>query len=998
MATHPFDFSAKEVPKKERRVTTSTHPFDFTAEVATSSGGAPVLEQPTVAWDDPRMQEVMQAIDAAGAGRQLPMGMTENRPSERLVRGRTMDDDEQREFTKGALIAASMGVPNPAMAGAGLLQRMAGWGAMGGLVGGLPAFIAGEDLGDVAEEAKTGALWGAGAAAVFRGAGLILSHLHPQVAGMVEKIGNDAAKGKLITVEEVIEARSNTKDLVGKVKDIITDRAMVRAPQAFREMLSDDLERLKEPVAKARESMIELYDRWKRAIEHNGGVALSYSEKMQQAARWATANVTEKGWMSEAYIAYLRKVRRFNNAEIAELAEKGIMNVDDVDAIATAAKMESSWWRGKSNLVADVVLNQWVRGMSDKLRLSPRFGRFGKMAADQLDEWVSNRDLLAAGWEDFLTSVNKIPRARQEVIARALLGHAGGEKIKNLNLTPDERVFLRRFMKFRAHIADQYSNGLPIFGKRPDGRTVIMRPRDDWGLPLYFDEKKVMAFLMDDTPERQRFLKELQRDLKFGTPEAALDWAKKAGLAGDTRWGDTTTGSLFHGRTKLARYVEPDFHLASVLHRYARHAAGGLAAHKLFGPNGASLKALAEQITHADPKVQRKVREEFRALVDAILEQLGTGTSGVKTAATHALALTRFGPHTGAIQLTQLVPSIASHGLVNTLSALMLESRPTFRRMAARAGAHLAVIIDPELGVKNMTRVMKAIGVTHIDRMGRSVAAIASYFNADGLVRKAVELQKAGKFDKLPEIARRLNKLGVNLDDVLRNGGELSEMQVRRIMAEGSNLVNFASRRNDLPSTMYGVGREAGRTQDKTQRAGQELIFTLNSFTTQASNWFEKEIVKEGLMWVQSGGKRGSLMPFIRFAGTLGVSATPVRAAYDILGGRGEESEAVAMLEEFDPEALRDPEYLKELVEESMWNAFETGLIGRYSMFFGDFAPKDPGALMLQAAGPAYSIPLKTGYDIGRGIAEEDPDKVLDTIMRNATWVGRIAHERQKNR
>jgi hypothetical protein len=236
------------------------------------------------------------------------------------------------------------------------------------------------------------------------------------------------------------------------------------------------------------------------------------------------------------------------------------------------------------------------------------------------------------------------------------------------------------------------------------------------------------------------------------------------------------------------------------------------------------------------------------------------------------------------------------------------------------------------------------IGLEPLDRSNRLVSALAGKFRAQELAAKYVGKQTALR-------TRQLEQLGLGPQQVLAQGGKLTDDQLKTAALNAANDTQFASTVLDLPSM-------------RNTPQGQ-FIYLFKSFSMQQGR-FVKDLAKEAIR----GGNPG---PLLRYAATL--------ATYGALAG-----EAVADVRS----VIRHKDRPDDLRERYLEDITFAGGVGMFSDVLNSMS-RGREAFASFIMGPAFGEFTQTLPEAWQAVAGDPEGLMRHGISRNPSAVPALA-------
>jgi hypothetical protein len=312
----------------------------------------------------------------------------------------------------------------------------------------------------------------------------------------------------------------------------------------------------------------------------------------------------------------------------------------------------------------------------------------------------------------------------------------------------------------------------------------------------------------------------------------------------------------------------------------------------------------------------------------------------------------------GIAQPSQLANVVARTGWTNTLKSMIhtMKDWRGSRRFAEHTGAiidsiHQDMSIDSPSDLSKVW--LRVIGLEHLDRYNRVVAALAGRFHSQELAERLAKGNLKGY--QLNKTLRYLQKYGIDGDSVFKQGGKLTADQMRVAGYKTAKDTQFATSVLDMP-------------EFRTTPAGR-FMYLFKSFAFQQARFIKDELLEEA--------KLGNMGPTNNYmAVSLGVGSV-MGPAIRGLKGREEPDDPL-------------------LVEIENW-----ATVGAFGMYWdaGRAMWHGPSSVVNWAAGPTFSELLQLGTSdvagIGRGVIREgEPDfgPLVRHLVRRAPLIGPKLH------
>lgn len=387
--------------------------------------------------------------------------------------------------------------------------------------------------------------------------------------------------------------------------------------------------------------------------------------------------------------------------------------------------------------------------------------------------------------------------------------------------------------------------------------------------------------------------------------------------------------------------------------RYFYAAAKRLKAAEHFGADDQLFtKELLPRITAegGNAPVANNLYLAFADTADPKFRELAKLTSSI-----HAITLLSTA---GIVQPSQLANVVARTGWVNTIKAMThtMKDWKGSRRFGEHSGAildsiHQDMTIDSPSDVSKLW--LRVIGLEHLDRYNRVVAALAGRFHAQQLSAELVGGKLKGY--QLNKNLHLLGKYGLDADTVYKQGGKLTGDQMRVAGYRTARNTQFATSVLDMP-------------EFRTQPYGR-FIYLFKSFAFQQARFIKDELAGEAAL--------GNFDPIVNYmALSAGVGAVMGPVVRGLKGRKEPEHEGVKAMEDW-----------------ATMGAFGMYWDAARAMWHG------PSSVVNWVAGPTFSELLQFGTSdvmgIGRGIVREgEPDfgPLVRHLVKRAPGVGPYIH------
>lgn len=492
-------------------------------------------------------------------------------------------------------------------------------------------------------------------------------------------------------------------------------------------------------------------------------------------------------------------------------------------------------------------------------------------------------------------------------------------------------------------------------------QSVPIQQRTNY-VPYYRDRAAIAKLAKRGTPERAAYLQKL---IDNGEADNAAE-ANKI-LDGILSEDSHATPLYIRGgpmqherelRYELPRDKNAEVWSRKYIHDYSRR----MGQAQVFGPKDEHFKELLENLKGqgADPDRMSRIFRLFVGRPPAEAVELSSAAKFARSAS----AMAYLGPRVFPLQILQLSNTAGRMGWKRMLEGIAAGWRnPELRNAAEEVGAllpsqHLLTTTEPmeawgKWWVDNVTQMPRG------DAMARSFSAITGGIAARKWAQEYWQLAQADAAAGSPSLARqglggslkyfgfrnraermailqrRLEEtLGIPIDFVLKNEGQLPIEATMAAMRNASHNTQFAGTVLDLPEAKnYGWGK---------------FMFILKTFAKQQST-FNQQLVRDAM--------KGDTGPLIRYLLTYPALYAVVKPYLDIFSSRD-------LTDETDADAL-------ERVKNVLDNAVVTGMFGATGDFINQMRDSDPGKIMGYVAGPAVGFALGTATDIHKALPEE---------------------------
>lgn len=429
-------------------------------------------------------------------------------------------------------------------------------------------------------------------------------------------------------------------------------------------------------------------------------------------------------------------------------------------------------------------------------------------------------------------------------------------------------------------------------------------------VPHYFTERSILSYMLPG-PKREAALRTIMDQ----------GWASDKQTAGRylermlRQPGEFRGGPLQH--TRDFALIGYEKNLRNTLPRYFASAAKRIETARKFGNKDQLAKKLIGEIgQHADSERAALANNVYLAFADNV-DPRGKALARA-TGMVHAITLLSTA---GIVQPSQMVNTIARIGWTNTIKASAEVMRDWGRQLAtghespsaafARSSGALLDTFRADFTldtIDDLTSVWsKVIGLEHLDRVNRVVAAVGGRVYANELANKVISGQ-ASK-GAMKRAMKDLERLGIDPAMVIARGG-LTGDEIRQAGYRISTATQFATSPLDMPELR---NTPAGR-----------FMYLFKSFAFQQMNFIKNEIIREGA--------RGNWAPAVRYSTALPIGAYVLGTTVRKLKGKEDpESDNVRIMENMALAGAFGMFF-------DMWRSMASGPSAIYSFVFGPTA------------------------------------------------------------
>lgn len=441
----------------------------------------------------------------------------------------------------------------------------------------------------------------------------------------------------------------------------------------------------------------------------------------------------------------------------------------------------------------------------------------------------------------------------------------------------------------------------------PGGEVHVIRPFRESGLnaPDYYDPKLLQAVRDDENHPIYKMLRArvLNEYPDMVNPHTGIPYDEIAvrktvhellGAASSDAPEDIRRNSLQWSREAI---LPPEWRIADPrvwMNKYVHEASTRQSLAKVFGGRNEKLNALRNlladethtSLSHGGDFQPRGGDTHAEELFQNIFEMVAGGgprTHKLVKDANTAATLFRLGFRTAFKQLPALGNSAATHGLGNTLDAMVsVLTNPNARRLADDVGAtvpDLQHALEGDMAGELAQKHLRGTGIVLADRLTRRTSALAAGLKAASAARALRGLGSKSAATRLEaeQALRWFKRLSVDTDAIIQSGYTVPTEQLRQVMRAGARNTQFASQVEDLPY----FNRESGG----------KLVLFLNKFSLQHGQFLKEEIFKEAA--------RGNMKPLIALAVAAGVSDQTIGKLLELASKKDYDSTAEIIQDTF---------------------------------------------------------------------------------------------------
>lgn len=416
--------------------------------------------------------------------------------------------------------------------------------------------------------------------------------------------------------------------------------------------------------------------------------------------------------------------------------------------------------------------------------------------------------------------------------------------------------------------------------ERKYGVVSVIRPFKESALnaPDYYDPKMLEQVRKDDNHPVYTFLRERYLDENpelvnrlTGVPddEPAVRAAvhEMLGAASSDAPEDIRRNSLQWSREAILpaewRISDPRIWM----NKYAQQAGTRQSVAKVFGGRNEKFHAIQrllvdethQSVSHGAKFAPRggetKAEELFQTVFD-IMQGGGPRTPKPVKVANSAVTVMRLGFRTGFKQLQAISNSAVAHGVANTADAMIqVLLDPRARALPDDIGAtvqDIAHVLEGDMAGQLAEKHVRYTGIVLGDRLSRRTSAFAAGLKAHSAGRALLGIGSKNLAARLEgeQALRWFQRLSVDTDAIIRNGGKVEGEALRQVMRAGARNTQFASTVEDLSYL-------------NKHPLGKLLLF-LNKFNMQYGTFLKEEVIKEA--------SKANMKPLIGLAIGAGVS------------------------------------------------------------------------------------------------------------------------------
>lgn len=440
-----------------------------------------------------------------------------------------------------------------------------------------------------------------------------------------------------------------------------------------------------------------------------------------------------------------------------------------------------------------------------------------------------------------------LTKAEREEVGRVMNGYGGSEKAQQIAAQLRE-------------VADTYASDAAELGVREmtsAGEKVAFRRMENW-FPQIIRPDIKRKLLTEGSAEQEELIRRIVGGFEKDRAAAKAMIRQFVEMPSEIR-----TGSLQHSRSLLIPDEWRVWDVTEALPKYLMESSRRLEQARIFGSQDErAIDAIARL------RVEGKDASAAARLYAAFADPKQREFSGLARL-TNSFHVVSMLSTAGIIQPAQLANTISRVGYLNTLKGVTSLFSKHGREWAGSTGATLTDLIHDiaprDGGISSKWTTI--IGLQPLDRANRLASALAGKYHAMEIAKKYAANPKIGRW------ANQLERMGINPNDVLRQGGNLTDDQLREAALGIANDTQFAGTVLDLPML-------------RNTPQGQ-FIYLFKSFALQQGR-FVKDLVKKA-----ARGEPGELIRYATALGTVGAGFGEVTAQVkSILSGRERPDEA----------------------------------------------------------------------------------------------------------
>lgn len=443
------------------------------------------------------------------------------------------------------------------------------------------------------------------------------------------------------------------------------------------------------------------------------------------------------------------------------------------------------------------------------------------------------------------------------------------------SLAPQEREAIRTFVEHGTSTGDA---GLDSFGQmitaqngalEQDLVTVPIRYLHHHA-PKFMSQRTISETLKKGTPENLEAIRQIRA---LGNTEAEaqeilknlFDGELSSRIPGDIR-------APFQWSREMLINAGWERNPDKWLPKYAHDLGQRISAARAFGGRDEVFRTLYGKLKNSGGDAER-LNEIFYSVVGRPrLNNWERALLGITRPLNTAATIMFLGPKTTLLQLVQLSNTAGAFGGVNTARGFFTGFQsPAAIEALRRSGALLPSLhhaFDADQYSTMASGWVSIIGQSRADKAVRAASAFAAGISASQaakqvvkLVNKGATLQSSGR---LQELGRFFNRVGLSLDDVVKSGGQLSDLQLNTVMLRGAHQTQFSSSVGSLPelrNTVYG-----------------QAVLKFKGFALQQARYIDDVLIAEA--------KHGNFKPILRYAASLGTIYAGVGPIIEAMQGK----------------------------------------------------------------------------------------------------------------